>query len=118
MTNSKDSDHRPDKVISGPLKPLRNLIRSLRLLQHKLRLRKRLSLGQNVFFAKRCYLAPPEFMRLGNNVAIGMNTFVETNLDVGDDVLISSHVSFVGNDHRFDDPDQTVYWPGVCHLRP
>jgi acetyltransferase-like isoleucine patch superfamily enzyme len=105
-------DQRPDKIISGPLKPLRNLLRSTRMLRHRLSLRGKLKLGNNVFFGKRCYLAPPEFMHVGNNVAIGMSTFVETNLEIGDDVLISSLVSFVGNDHRFDDPDQSVYWAG------
>lgn len=112
MTDQPESDARPDKVISGALKPLRAALRATRLLRHRLGLRGKLSLGQNVFFGKRCYLAPPEFMRVGNNVAIGMATFVETNLEIGDDVLISSHVSFVGNDHRFDDPNQTVYWAG------
>lgn len=112
MTSQPGSDHRPDKVISGPLKPLRTALRAVRMLRHKLALRGKLTLGDNVFFGKRCYLAPPEFLRVGNNVAIGMATFIETNLDIGDDVLISSHVSFVGNDHRFDDPSQTVYWAG------
>lgn len=105
-------NQRPDKIISGPLKPLRNLLRASRMFKHKLSLRGKLSIGENVFFGKRCYLAPPQFMRVGNNVAIGMSTFVETNLEIGDDVLISSLVSFVGNDHRFDDPNQTVYWAG------
>ncbi len=112
MTEQTGDDHRPDKIISGPLKPIRAVLRGLRMLRHKLSLRGKLSLGENVFFGKRCYLAPPQFLRVGNNVAIGMGTFVETNLEIGDDVLISSLVSFVGNDHRFDDPSQTVYWAG------
>lgn len=112
MTDVAQGDLRPDKVISGPLKPLRTAVRSLRILRHKLALRGRLTVGSNVFFGKRCYLSPPEFMRVGNNVAIGMAAFVETNLEIGDDVLISSQVSFVGNDHRFDVADQTVFWAG------
>ncbi len=112
MTEPSTADMRPDKIISGPLKPIRNLLRASRLLRHKMSLRGKLTLGNNVFFGKRCYLAPPEFMHVGSNVAIGMGTFVETNLEIGDDVLISSLVSFVGNDHRFDDPNQSVYWAG------
>lgn len=112
MTNVPIDDLRPDKVISGPLKPLRAALRYTRMLRHKLSLRGKLTIGQNVFFGKRCYLSPPQFMRVGNNVAIGMAAFVETNLEIGDDVLISSQVSFVGNDHRFDDPEQTVFWAG------
>ena len=112
MTKQTFIAERPDKIIVGPLKPLRNIIRSLRLLSHKLRLGSKLVLGKNVFFGKHCYLAPPQFMRVGDNVAIGLSTFVETNLEIGNDVLISSHVSFVGNDHKFDDPDLSVYWAG------
>jgi acetyltransferase-like isoleucine patch superfamily enzyme len=37
---------------------------------------------------------------------------IETALDVGDDVLISSYVGFVGNDHPFDDPTKTVFSQG------
>jgi acetyltransferase-like isoleucine patch superfamily enzyme len=112
MTEQSHIDTRPDKVISSWLKPLRTCLRASRLVWHMVKLRGRLSCGQNVFLGKCCYLSPPGFIRIGNNVAIGMATFIETNLEVGDDVLISSHVSFVGNDHRFDDPNQSVFWNG------
>lgn len=41
-----------------------------------------------------------------------MNLLVEANLRVGKDSLISSNVCFVGDDHRFDDPNTTVFWNG------
>lgn len=31
---------------------------------------------------------------------------------IGDDVLLSSNVSLIGNDHLFDDPSSTVYLQG------
>jgi acetyltransferase-like isoleucine patch superfamily enzyme len=37
---------------------------------------------------------------------------IETALEIGDDVLISSYVGFVGNDHPFDDSTTTVFSQG------
>jgi acetyltransferase-like isoleucine patch superfamily enzyme len=37
---------------------------------------------------------------------------LETNLTVGNDVLISSRVAIVGDDHLFDDPGATVFSQG------
>ena len=42
----------------------------------------------------------------------GRGVHIETALDIGDDVLISSYVGFVGNDHPFDDPTKTVFSQG------
>src|ERR671920_2580867 len=46
------------------------------------------------------------------NVSIGRDFHVETNVVIGDDVLISSRVGIVGRDHRMDDPTKTIYWAG------
>jgi len=112
MTEQYQQYDRPDKLINPLLRPLRSLVRLLRMLRYKAALRGRLKFGKNVFFGRKCYFSPPGFICIGNNVGIGMATFVETNLTIGDDVLISSHVSFVGNDHRLDDPSQSVFWSG------
>jgi acetyltransferase-like isoleucine patch superfamily enzyme len=69
-------------------------------------------MGNNVWFGAAADLHPPDFARFGDNVAVGRDFYLETNLEVGSDVLISSKVSFVGNDHRFDDPTKTVFWTG------
>jgi acetyltransferase-like isoleucine patch superfamily enzyme len=35
-----------------------------------------------------------------------------TNAVIGDDVMISAAVAFVGNDHAFDDPHETIHSQG------
>jgi acetyltransferase-like isoleucine patch superfamily enzyme len=42
-------------------------------------------------------------------VRFGRGVHIETALEIGNDVLISSYVGFVGNDHPFDDPTKTVF---------
>ncbi len=104
--------NRPDKPIHKWLHLMRQVVRWSRLTMLRLRLGGRLSVGTNVFFGRNCYVAPPEYLDIGDNVAIGSNLHLEVNLKVGSDVLISSRVSIVGNDHRFDDPSCTVFWAG------
>ncbi len=55
---------------------------------------------------------PPQEIRLSEDVAFGQGVIVEADLIVGPCTLISSRVSFVGNDHRYDDPESTVFWQG------
>ena len=71
-----------------------------------------LDVGDNVRFGSRSVLNAPEFIHLGNNVRVGRDFHLETNLTVGNDVLISSRVAIVGNDHLFDDPRATVFSQG------
>jgi acetyltransferase-like isoleucine patch superfamily enzyme len=71
-----------------------------------------LVLGNNVYFAKRADVRPPDFAHFGDDVAVGYEFFVDQNLKVGSDVLISSRVSIIGNDHLFDNPTKSVYWAG------
>lgn len=77
-----------------------------------LRLRKRIVIGRNNHFGAKCYFRPPLQMQLADDVAFGQEVIVETDLIVGQYTLISSRVSFVGNDHAFDDPDSNVFWQG------
>jgi len=85
-----------------------HLIRKLRYLVQKLRLGDKLTAGNNVNFGRRCDFRPPHFMRLGDNVCFGREVIVETNLNIGSDVVISSRVAFVGHDHDFDEPNRSV----------
>mgnify|MGYP005824108543 CR=1 FL=1 len=102
----------PDRPIAGWLGPLRSVVRAVRRSAHRIALRGKMSCGNNVNFGRDCTLLPPEFFRLGNNVRIGRGFHLETNLDVGDDVLISSHVSIVGNDHQYQDPGRSIFFGG------
>lgn len=102
----------PDRPISPRLVGLRRLARSVRVLSLRVRSRGHLSVGRNVWFGRGAVLAAPDTIRIGSNVAIGRHFHLETNLVIGDDVLISSSVAVVGNDHRFDNPATTVFWQG------
>jgi acetyltransferase-like isoleucine patch superfamily enzyme len=94
--------HLPNRPISRWLTPLRKFVRWVRLANLKILLGKKINIGKNVNLGKQNELRPPEWMTIGDNVYIGGWFIVETNLEIGSDVLISSRVSCVGNDHEFE----------------
>lgn len=103
----------------GPvLNALRVVLRGARRLRLRLRLRSRFATGTAFSIGSGADVRPPGHFRVGDRVGIGKNLTVECDVDFADDVLISSNVSFVGNDHRFDDPAKTVFtqgrWPPAC----
>jgi len=65
----------------------------------RLRTGSRLEYGHNAYIAKGSDVYIPERGEIGSNVSIGANFFSQTNFFIGDECLISSNVSFVGNDH-------------------
>lgn len=106
------SQSTPDRPLPRFLVPIREIIRAIRRMALKVRLRSKLKLGRNVSFGRAADLRPPAYAHFSDNVSVGKNLTVETNLKVGSDSLISSNVSFVGNDHLFDDSADTVYFAG------
>lgn len=102
----------PDRPIQPVLRPLRSAIRALRLRGQQLRLGRKMTTGRNVSIGRAARLMPPDHIHLSENISIGAEFHLETNLEVGPDVLISSRVAFVGRDHRFDDPSKSVFWTG------
>lgn len=102
----------PLRPIPRSLRPLRRFMHVARRLSLRMSLQNRLQLGSNVTFGKGAHLAPPVLARFGNNVAVGADFHVEANLDVGDDVLISSRVAIVARDHAFGEPGVSVYFGG------
>jgi acetyltransferase-like isoleucine patch superfamily enzyme len=103
---------RPDRPVSSLLNGARSAVRAVRHKRHQVALRGKLKTGQNVVIGPKATLLPPEFAHFGDNVAIASDFHLETNLETGSDILISSKVSFVGNDHGFDNPESTVFWQG------
>jgi chloramphenicol O-acetyltransferase type B len=103
---------RPDRPLSAPLSQLRSVVRAWRRAAVFLRLGRRVSIGSNVVLGRSVRFFAPGFVRIGDNVSIGADFHCETNLIGGSDVLISSRVAMVGRDHRFDDPDVTIFWAG------
>jgi chloramphenicol O-acetyltransferase type B len=106
------SQSRPDRPISKPLQLVRYFVRLQRKVLIKVRLGKKIRWGENVNFGKALELRPPEFLIIGNNVSIGPWFLTESNVRIGSDVLISSKVSFVGNDHALDDPEKKTFFAG------
>lgn len=103
---------RPDRPVSAPVRAVRSVVRRLRLLRLKAALGNRLSLGRNVSIGAAAVLLPPRRIQIGDDVSIGRDFHVETDLRIGPGVLISSRVAIVGRDHRFDDRNRSVYWSG------
>jgi len=92
------------------LVPLRAFVHLLRRALLRVFVRRRLRFGSNVTLGRGAHLTPPGFARFGNNVAVGADFHLEADLDVGNDVLISSRVAIVARDHAFSDPGVTVYF--------
>lgn len=72
--------------------------------------------GANCYFGPSASIYVPEYLSLGENIAIGSNWVVQTNLTIGNNSLISSNVSFIGNDHDIFDRRNTAYSSG--RLKP
>lgn len=102
----------PDRPIPAWQKPIRSLVRQLRLACHRLLVGKKLKFGRNVNLGRRIEIRSPHRFIVADNVSIGPYFIAEANVEVGPDVLISSRVSFISNDHAFDDPTKTVYYGG------
>lgn len=108
----RNKEKLPDRPIGGLAKAVRSVVRLKRKLYIKLLLGNKITWGKGVMFGKELELRPPQFIRLGNNVSIGPWFLTEVNMNVGSDVLISSRVSFIGNDHELGDPNATVFFSG------
>ena len=102
----------PDRPMPWPLVPLRVAVRRVRLVGLRMRTTAALDIGDNVRFGPHAALNAPEFIRLGDNIRVGGDFHLETNLTVGNEVLISSRVAIVGNDHPFDVREATVFSQG------
>lgn len=106
------SVNKPDRPIVNLLVPIRGLIRMIRIFGYRVKLGKKFSYGKNVVFGKRCDLLPPNKLKIGNDVRVGSGFHLESDLEVGDQVLISSNVSVIGNDHRFDRTGCSIFHSG------
>lgn len=78
----------------------------------RVRLGRYIQFGRNNYFGAGCRFTSGRDIQLSEDVAFGQSVIVETHLSVGTCTLISSCVSFVGNDHPFDDSASTVFWQG------
>lgn len=89
----------PDKPVSPPVQLLRNIVRHIRMRMLQINARGRLAYGRNAYIAKGADLYIPDSGIMGDNISVGANFTAQTNFVIGDECLLSSNVSFVGNDH-------------------
>lgn len=67
-----------------------------------------LQIGKHFVVGPRARVARGVAVTIGDRVNIGADVTIETNLVIRDDVMVSSHVAFIGNDHDFSDPARTI----------
>jgi acetyltransferase-like isoleucine patch superfamily enzyme len=83
-------------------------VRRCRVLKVKLKAPGRVTHGRKFIPAAPFKLGNGRSFSAGNRVSVGPNFWCMSNVSVGDDVMISSAVSFVGDDHKFDDPKLAI----------
>ncbi|MET7969984.1 acyltransferase [Micromonospora sp. NPDC005305] len=108
----------PHRPLPPWLRGLRSIERERRDLVHRLVLRGKYRHGRQFSIGGAAVLKPPTALHFGDRVSIGRGFHVETDASIGDDVLISSYVSFISNDHQFDDPEETVFTQGRTAAAP
>lgn len=102
----------PQRPVGGVLQQLRAAVHAARRIRARLLYRGELTIGSDFRLGSGAVLATTGPIVVGDRVGIARNFHVETSLRVGDDVLVSSNVSLVGNDHDFSDEDRTVFTGG------
>jgi acetyltransferase-like isoleucine patch superfamily enzyme/glycosyltransferase involved in cell wall biosynthesis len=105
-------DYSPDNRLGSFKCFIRGLVRFFRKSIIKFKSGRRFKSGRNVYFGRLTTISSPDFCDFSNNISIGERFFVQTNLSVASDCLISSNVSFVGNDHSFNIDGGNAYWSG------
>ena len=102
----------PDKPASSLKSRVRSLLRELRWLRVFLINRGKITRGNNCYFGRSAEIYIPEKLVIDDNVSIGSNFILQTNAKIGADTLISSRVSFIGNDHDLFSEGKTAYFSG------
>jgi acetyltransferase-like isoleucine patch superfamily enzyme len=98
--------------MKGMVDVLRRVVRSSRRLRARVSARGRLRVGRDFVVGPAFRLGRGRTLRAADRVSIGPNFHCMTNAVFGDDVMLSASVAFVGNDHAFDDPTQTIQTQG------
>ncbi len=102
----------PDRQVPASVDSARELIRGLRKQYISLCCRGSFVTGKEFAIGRRAAILSPGYFRAGERVRIGQDFLCEVDVDLGNDILISSRVSMVGDDHRFDIAGKTVFESG------
>ena len=69
--------------------------------------------NKNIYFANKPFISKKNnFFFNGKNVYFGRNCHLGADIIVGSNILIGSAVSFVGGDHKWDDPGVLIFFSG------
>lgn len=99
----------PDRPIPPSLRAVRSVVRSIRAVCLNARCPGALKVGSEFAIGKRAAILSPNYFRAGDRVKIGQDFLCEADVDAGDNILISSRVSLIGNDHSIVDPNLDIY---------
>lgn len=87
-------------------------VRANRRMRAFLRAPGRIHAGANLVVGPSFRLARGRTLTVGDRVSIGPRFDCMADTIIGDDVMISGSVAFIGNDHAYDDPDKTIQSQG------
>ena len=106
------STQRPDRVVPRWVHLARRSIRSVRQTRLRLESLGRVTFGEDFATGRRAAILSPQYFQAGDRVHIGQDFLCEVNAEIGDDVLISSFVRMIGDDHCFDVENTSVFASG------
>lgn len=89
----------PDKPRGRALLLVAKFVRLCRRLLLSIKVRGKVSFGINSYIGKRADVYIPTSAVIGDNVSIASDFFSQVDFVIGNNSLISSKVSFIGNDH-------------------
>lgn len=94
-----------------PFEPLSCLVLAVRAVRRVVFVSKamgRVAAAGPFIVGPRARLARGISIDLGHRVSIGADLVCQVDLSVGDDVMISSGVAFIGDDHEFGNPQLSI----------
>lgn len=74
-------------------------------------------IGQDSYVAAGAFFSANRKIEIGSRTYIGRNAALSCHLNIGDDVLIASNVSFVGGDHKIDNISTTINQSGRDEIK-
>lgn len=85
------------------------MLRSIRLAEFRIKGPRTFKYGSGFVVGKRSEIQSPNYFVMGDRVAVGQDFLCQVDVLAGSDILISSRVTLVGNDHDLADPAKTAF---------
>lgn len=100
-----------ERRIASWLVPVRSVVRKARLLRVYLLSGAKVHVGKNFSIGRNAQILSPHYFRAGDDVRIANDLLCEVDVTIGNGVLISSRVCFIGDDHAIPPAGLPIY-PG------